>query len=325
LHSPLLSRDHISAWRNQGAFTMQLPGDVINPALEWLNSNLTQDQVDPNYLGFGSPDRTLEFPTAIAALDDLVLNEQLIVAVQQLLGSADVRLLQADLWPKVGVAASDHEAMSNTDQRMHMDYGNNTLLHPDWSSPEAVAAIVYYDDSERTAGGTAFVPRQGDADLAYQPPFVHMPGQAGKPFINDRLRAEGWFDKNDPEAFKLRNALYEREQVVRFKPGTILFYRHDLWHRGTPVVPGQLRRVHNLAWRRADARGWSNWNEGWARSSYVGHVESIIGRSTPLQRSLLDFPMPGDRYWTPQRIDHVEARFSFYGFDSRPYRDALQN
>lgn len=319
----MLSHDQISAWKNQGAFTMQLAGDVVDPALEWLNSNLTLDQVDPGYLGFGSPDRTFEFPTAVPALDDLVLNEKLIVAVQQLLDSTDVRLLQADLWPKIGVAASDHEAMSNTDQRMHMDYGNNTLLHPDWQSPEAVAAIVYYDDSEQTGGGTAFVPRQGMSDPVYQPPFVHMPGQAGKPFVNDRRTAESWFDKNDPEAFKLRRMLYEREQIVSFRPGTILFYRHDLWHRGTPVMPGKLRRVHNLAWRRADARGWSNWNEGWARQGYLGHVERIIGRSTPLQRSLLDFPLPGDRYWTPQRINNVEARFRYYGFDSVPYRNAL--
>jgi len=319
----LLTKDQVDAWKDQGAFVMQLPGEVINPSLEWLNNNFTLDQVDPDHLDFGSPDRKFEFPTSVEPLDNLVLSEHLIVAVQQLLNTTDVRLLQADLWPKIGVESGDHEAQSNTDQRMHMDYGNNTVLHPDWQSPEAVAAIIYYDDSEETAGGTAFVPRQGDADPVYQPPFVHMPGQAGKPFFNDRRTVENWFNNNEPAAHKLRSELYERERLVNFKPGTILFYRHDLWHRGTPVTPGKLRRVHNLAWRRADARGWSNWNEGWARQSYYGHVESIIGRSTPLQRNLLDFPMPGDDYWTQQRIDHVEARFGFYGFDSTPYRLAL--
>ena len=303
---------------------MQLPCEVVNPSLDWLNNNLTLDQVDPDHLDFGSPGRDFEFPTSVGPLDDLVLNEHLIVAVQQLLETTDIRLLQADLWPKIGIKSNNYEAQANTDQRMHMDYGNNTVLHPDWQSPEAVAAIIYYDDSEKTAGGTAFVPRQGDTDPVYQAPFIHMPGQAGKPFFNDRRTVEDWFNTNDPGAYKLRNTLYEREQRVNFKPGTILFYRHDLWHRGTPVMPGKLRRVHNLAWRRADARGWSNWNEGWARQSYYGHVESIIGRSTPLQRSLLDFPLPGDRYWTPRRIDQVDARFSFYGFDSTPYRQALQ-
>jgi hypothetical protein len=319
----MLNNHQIEAWKQQGAFVMQLPEAVIEPSLDWLNGHLTLDQIDLEHLDFGSADRQFEFPTRVEVLDNLVLNEQLIQAVQQLLDTPDIRLLQADLWSKVGAATNDHDAQSNTDQRMHMDYGNNTVLHPDWHQPEAVAAIIYFDDSEHTAGGTAYVPRQGDADPVYQPPFVHMPGQAGKPFFNDRRTVEQWFEEHDGAAFDLRKTLYEREQQVSFKPGTILFYRHDIWHRGTPVLPGKLRRVQNLGWRRADARGWSNWNEGWARQSYYGDVESIIGRATPLQRSLLDFPMPGDRYWTDQRIHHVEARFGFYGFDARPYRAKL--
>jgi ectoine hydroxylase-related dioxygenase (phytanoyl-CoA dioxygenase family) len=321
----MLSTDQIHAWRHQGAFVMQLPDAVIQPSLDWLNSHFTLKQVDPAHLDFGSADKKFEFPTNVEALDNLVLNEQLITAVQQLLQTPDIRLLQADLWPKVGVATDDHDAQSNTDQRIHMDYGNNTLLHPDWHQPEAVAAIIYYDDSDVTSGGTAFVPRQGDTDPVYQPPFIHMPGQAGKPFFNDRRSVEQWFKENDPHAYALRSTLYEREVRVDFKPGTILFYRHDIWHRGTPLTPHKLRRVHNLGWRRADARGWTNWNEGWARQSYYGNVESIIGRSTPLQRSLLDFPLPGDSYWTTQRIANVEARFGFYGFDGQPYRAALMN
>jgi hypothetical protein len=316
----MLNKHQINAWKQQGAFVMQLPEAVIKPSLDWLNQHLTLDQVDAEHLDFGSADRQFEFPTRIQALDDLVLNEQLIQAVQQLLDTPDIRLLQADLWSKVGAATHAHDAQSNTDQRMHMDYGNNTVLHPDWHQPEAVAAIIYFDDSGNTAGGTAYVPRQGDTDPAYQPPFIHMPGQAGKPFFNDRRTVEQWFEEHDTDVFALRQSLYQREEQVSFKPGTILFYRHDIWHRGTPVSPGKLRRVHNLGWRRADARGWSNWNEGWARQSYYGDVEAIIGRSTPLQRSLLDFPLPGDRYWTEQRISNVEARFGHYGFDATPYR-----
>ncbi|MBT8146347.1 MAG: hypothetical protein KJN90_05795 [Gammaproteobacteria bacterium] len=321
----MLTNEQIAAWRQQGAFVMQLPETIVGPSINWLNDNFTLEHIDPEHLDFGTPDRKFEFPTSVEMLDDLVLNERLIEAVQQLLGTNDIRLLQADLWPKIGVDSDDHDVQANTDQRMHMDYGNNTLLHPDWYAPDAVAAIIYYDDSEVTSGGTAFVPRLGEKDAAYQPPFIHMPGQAGKPFFNDRHTVEQWFKQHDPEAYKIRQSLYEREQIVQFKPGTILFYRHDIWHRGTPVAPGKLRRVHNLAWRRADARGWSNWNEGWARQSYYGNVESIIGRSTPLQRSILDFPLPGDPYWTRQRIDNMAARYVPFGFDASPYRAGLKS
>ncbi|MCB1646440.1 MAG: hypothetical protein KDI36_13350 [Pseudomonadales bacterium] len=302
---------------------MQLPEEVTRAALDWLNENLTPDQIDASHLDFGSPDRQFEFPTLIRPLDDLVLNEHLITAVQQLLGTDDIRLMQADLWPKVGVESEQHDAQANTDQRMHMDYGNNTLLHPDWYQPEAVAAIIYYDDGTITAGGTAYVPRQGESDPAYQPPFIHMPGLAGKPFFNDRTTVEQWFRDHDPVAYELRQTLYTREQQVTFQPGTILFYRHDIWHRGTPVTPGKLRRVHNLGWRRADARGWTNWNEGWARQSYNGEVESLIGRSTPRQRCLLDFPLPGDRWWTPARLQQVAARYEPFGFDPAPYLKSM--
>lgn len=319
----MLSEEQLAGWLEQGAVVTRLPNDIIGPPLAWLNDHFTLDQVDPLHLDFGSPDRKFEFPTAVPVLDDFVLGEWLIEAVQQLLGTEDIRLLQADLWPKLGVTDDHHDAQANTDQRMHMDYGNNMLLHPDWHNPEAVAAIVYYDDSAETAGGTAFVPRQGDSDPVYQPPFVHMPGQAGKPFFNDRETVENWFKNNDPQVYELRRQLYAREQLVQFQPGTIVFYRHDLWHRGTPVTAGKLRRVHNLGWRRADARGWSIWNEGWARQSYYGSVESIIGRSTPLQRSLLDFPLPGDPWWTADRLANVAARFEAFGFDAAPYKAAL--
>lgn len=321
----MLSHHDIDTWKREGALVLQLPAETTNRALEWLNTHFTLDQVDQEHLDFGTPDRKFEFPTAIEALDDFVLSEQLVFAVQQLLGTRDIRLLQADLWPKIGVDVDEHDAQANTDQRMHMDYGNNMLLHPEWDSPEAVAAIVYYDDSEEVGGGTAFVPRRGETDPVYQPPFIRMPGQAGKPFFNDRHTVENWFEENEPESYEFRRELYKREQVVKFKPGTILFYRHDLWHRGTPLVPGKLRRVHNLAWRRADARGWTIWNEGWARQSYYGNVESIIGRSTPLQRSLLDFPLPGDSYWSEQKMINVEARFGPYGFDTTPYREMLDS
>ena len=45
-------------------------------------------------------------------------------------------------------------AYSNRDQRMHMDYPNHYLTHPPpWNQPEAVAAILYFDDVAATASG----------------------------------------------------------------------------------------------------------------------------------------------------------------------------
>jgi len=38
---------------------------------------------------------------------------------------------------------------------------------------------------------------------------------------------------------------------------------------------------------------------------------------------LLDFPLPGDPYWTDERLDNVNARYSAFGFDATPYREQL--
>ena len=86
------------------------------------------------------------------------------MAKKQLLNTDDILLAQSDAWRK-----TDKNSL-NSDQRMHMDYGNNTFLHPsDWNMPEAVAIIIYFSDINDTGGGTAIIPRQND-DLCIAEP-----------------------------------------------------------------------------------------------------------------------------------------------------------
>lgn len=128
-------------------------------------------------------------------------------------------------------------------------------------------------------------------------------------------------EEHHPKFHKLRQELYNREYRVKFRPGTVLVYRHDVWHRGTPVAHDQLRIVVNLAYKRADAEWVTTWNPGWAM--YFGKVEKMLSVATPLQRGILGFPMPGHRYWNPVTIKATEARFGPYGFDSTPYWEGL--
>ena len=44
------------------------------------------------------------------------------------------------------------------------------------------------------------------------------------------------------------------ERAVRFRPGTALLYRMDVWHRGTPVLEGATRYTHHIGIRHADAQ-----------------------------------------------------------------------
>ena len=96
--------------------------------------------------------------------------------------------------------------------------------------PLSVAMIVYYSDSDITEGGTRVVPREGDDDIAYQHPYSEKISGLGKfPWINDKTDCEKFFENEFPEIFEFRKKLYEREIGVQFKPGTVLFYRHDIW------------------------------------------------------------------------------------------------
>ncbi len=103
---------------------------------------------------FGSSGK-MEFSTSSAAVNDLTLHPRLLRAVAQLLGleTTELRLTQSVLWPKYGRAWKSGGEGDNTDQRMHVDYPNHTLVHPPpWNRPEAVEA------SARSSGGTT-VPR----------------------------------------------------------------------------------------------------------------------------------------------------------------------
>jgi hypothetical protein len=53
--------------------------------------------------------------------------------------------------------------------------------------------------------------------------------------------------------------------------GTILFYRHDTWHRGTPITSGAMRVVQNLTFRNARKRV----DQHGARRVGVGDVPAI--------------------------------------------------
>ena len=49
------------------------------------------------------------------------------------------------------------------------------------------------------------------------------------------------------------HALYAKEQAVEYRPGTVLLYRMDTFHRGTPIKPGAERLTHHFGFKRASA------------------------------------------------------------------------
>ena len=322
-----LDQVQIDTWKEKGYLLLDnvLEEDIFNNALYQFNILFPKikdiDKVNDiaSKQDFGS-NGMLEFPCIYDSINQVTLSENIIKCAEQLLNE-EVRLLQSDAWSKYGGNKTD-DSKNNRDQRIHVDYPNNTLVHPsDWYTPDAVAMIVYFDNYEEIGGGTAVVPRDSKNDENYNWPIINNPGVAGLPWENDKDSIEKILEKDYPDVYNFRKELYKKEKVVHYKPGTILFYRHDIWHRGTPVNLGQVRRVINLAYRRESCDWLTTWNPGWARNMYdkTFYLEKLITKSSVKQRNILGFPKPGHKYWNKNTLNAVDKRYKPLGFDISPY------
>ena len=328
-HGGVLTEGQRERWREAGFALVDglLPeGLVAEARAEGVEAFplLTREERE-KVTDFGSRG-SMEFPTGRPPVDTITLHPRMLGAVAELLAVPvrEIRLTQSDLWPKFGRSQQVGGAYDNTDQRIHVDYPNHTLTHPPrWESPEAVEVILYFDAVEDCGGATAVVPREGPDDSAYRWPIVDIPGVGDVEWVNDRSEAERLLNQVAPDVQRFRaEHLYPRERRVRFGLGTALFYRHDTWHRGTPLVPGKRRLVHNLTFRKAASEWISVLHPGWAWKMYRrGMVlERLIARASVDQRCVLGFPAPGHSYWTLETIEAVAARYGPLGMDMAPYR-----
>jgi Phytanoyl-CoA dioxygenase (PhyH) len=319
-----LTPDQVESWRQHGYALVDglLPVEVTKAAHADALAHFPATPGD-GASDFGSGGRFV-FPSSSAAVNAITLHPHLLRAVAQLLGtaSAGIRLTQSDLWAKYGRATSSGDPLDNHDQRMHVDYPNHTLTHPPpWDAPEAVEMIVYLSDVDECSGATRVVPRQGDGDPAYPWPIVGSPGVAGLQWVNDRSSAERYLAEVSPDVAEFRaEHLYAREAAVRYRHGNVLLYRHDTWHRGTPINAGALRIVMNLTFRLAASEWISTLHEGWSWAMYRSDqtMERLISNASVDQRNVLGFPPPGHSYWTAATRSAVAARYP--GIDLDPYR-----
>ena len=294
--------------------------DVCFPAAGTPESESVSD--------FGS-EGALAFPSEVDAVNALTLHPRILGAVSQLLQSQtrELRLTQSDLWAKYGRKTRVGGDRDNTDQRMHADYPNHTLTHPPhWNAPEAVEILVYFDDVESCEGATAVVPRTGDEDPAYAWPMVNLPGVGSVVWQNDRAATEDALRKDFPEMARFREEhLYAREVEARYRMGTVLFYRHDTWHRGRPLREGTRRLAQNMTFRKASSEWVSVLQPGWAWAMYRPSqvMEKLIANASVEQRCVLGFPAPGHSYWTRDTVDAVGARYGPLGMDMTPYERDL--
>ncbi len=322
----------VDQWRTAGFTFVRglLPIELIDAVADAGRREFPPPE-DENARAFTDFGSNIVFPSHIGAFNKITLHPQLLQAIATLLDVpvTDLRLTQSDLWPKysravdAGAAQVPRDYKDNSDQRIHVDYPNHTITHPTpWSRPEAVELILYLNSVQETGGGTAVVPRQGTDDPAYPWPIVDSPGIGELQYVNDRAAAEDYFADQRPHRAAFRHMLYERERYTHFEPGDVILYRHDTWHRGTPLKPGALRLVMNITYRKAQSEWISTLHTGWAWSLYRQDklLPRLLSEASLDQRAVLGFPQPGSDYWCPETIEAIDARYGPYGFDTAPYR-----
>lgn len=327
IYNDSLSKEQIEQWRKNGYLLINnmIPENLLlkcksrlDEIYPQLNSkNLIKKVKEQD---FGSEGK-LEFPTNYDEFNLITLDKNIIKSVKKLLNTEKILLTQSDIWSKYGANIETPENSSNQDQRIHVDYGNNYLTHPiSWDKPESVAIIVYFDNFKDVKGTTAFVPNNDKTRDFYNYPLVNSPGLSGYPFINDKNNAEKYFLENNLDIYNFRQKLYDNELYPNYELGTVLFYRHDLWHRGTPVKDGQVRRVLNLGFKKIDCYWINNWNPGFSKKlAWHGDFEKFIAKIDVEQRTCLGFPHPKSKYWNKNTIAYLKARYEKYGMDIKPY------
>lgn len=295
----------LATWRSSGFALVDnlLPQELILEAKSDLIS-LAESRPDSIKEDFGG----FPFPFTSQALNSIALHPRILSLARMALGG-DVQMTQAEGWLKRPTPILNK--LSNQDQRMHMDWPNHTLLHPPpWHDPEVLAMIVYLDDVSECGGPTAVVAREGDDDPFYQAPYTNMPGVGRHEWINDRRTAEAYFHENDPDIYTFRQELYKKEKYVRYTVGTVLLYRLDLWHRGTPLLPeGRARAVINLGYKKAGHSWVTCWEAGWATQAY-DNLWGLIPTLNDDQRSALGIPRSADAWWDKDgNRANVQARY----------------
>lgn len=291
----------VAELREQGHLVLEgfLGADELAAAQEalWLHYPRPDEYVaDPAahaWLATSEWDGLITGPWRSWHLNRLAFHPDLLDLAERFLGSADLRLYDAELWAKYAGAA-DYE------QRHHRDFGNHTLVVPKRSDPgtQLIAWILLSDVTEED-GPTKVVPLSDADGVAYWPDSL---GGSANEYVSHYLPADAFAD---------------REISVTGPAGTLFCMRTDVVHRGSGMTGGQSARFSMLAQYDVWGPRWTG-RVGWATHALGPDWCELIERATPRERSVFGFPAPGDPYWDEQTLADTQARYPHA--DLTPYR-----
>ena len=224
------------------------------------------------------------------SLNRLAFHPDLLDLAERFLGSADLRLYEAELWAKYAGAV-------DYDQCHHRDFVNHSLVVPKRSQPGTqMLNWILLSDVGDEDGPTKVVPLPVGERVPYWP----VPGDHD--ITNDYLPS----------------GMFAEEEVSMTGPaGTLFTFRSDVLHRGSRMTGERSTRFALLADYDAWGPRWTG-RVAWAERATQPGWSEIIERATPRERSVFGWPAPGDPYWDEQTLADTQARYP--GADLTPYR-----
>jgi hypothetical protein len=226
-------------------------------------------------------------------LNRLAFHPDLLDLAERFLGSADLRLYDAELWAKYAGAA-DYE------QQHHRDLGNHTLVVPKRSDPATqMQSWILLSDVGEDDGPTKVVPLPNSESIPYWPDTLDG---STNDYVTNYLPAGAFADE---------------EISVTGPAGTLFCFRTDIVHRGSRMTAARSARFSLLAHYDVWGPRWTG-RAAWPTHSLGADWCEIIERATPRERSVFGFPAPGDPYWDEQTLADTQARYP--RADLTPYR-----
>ncbi len=226
-------------------------------------------------------------------LNRLALHPDLLDLAERFLGSADLRLYDAELWAKYAGAV-------DYDQQHHRDFGNHTLVVPKRSAPATqMQSWILLSDVAEDDGPTKVVPLSVGERVPYWPDTLDG---STNDYVTNYLPA---------------GAFADQEVSVTGPAGTLFSFRTDIVHRGSRMTAERSARFALLAHYDVWGPRWTG-RVGWARDSNTAEWGELIERATPRERAVFGFPAPGDPDWDEQTLADTQARYP--RADLTPYR-----
>jgi hypothetical protein len=283
---PEISEADYEHWRDHGYVVVKvLDDDQLEAALDNIYRYMPSwDDFDRDRHRYDQLIPRRAFPFVGDALNGVAINPTLLAFAERVLGTKRIMLGHSVLIGKYAGTA-DYE------QKLHVDYQNNTLAYP---RPDTaiydLPVITYYTDVTVELGPTYLVPQE------------HTRG---------RILAPARFSRDEAPEF------YEHELPVTLAAGSTLIYSMNTWHRGSAMRAEKGSRYsHHVTFTRSDMT--------WAGQVTFQHeggrpeMDHFLQTATPRQRELVGFPPVGDPYWDEVTLAGVAARYP--AMDMEPYQ-----